>query len=86
VTVAIPGTGKPRLEVTADRAIDLALVYADDPNTDPTKVKASGRVPMRYQGRDFKYSYTGIEKDMKLLLLSAEGAAVTIRYTRPLGE
>ncbi len=43
-------------------------------------------MPRRYQGREFRWSYTGIEKDMKLLLRSADGATVTVRYTKPLPE
>ena len=84
VAVSIPGASHPRLEVTADRDIDLALVYADDPATEPDKVVSSGRVPKRYQGREFHWSYTGIEKEMKLLLRSIDGATVTIRYAKPL--
>ena len=84
--VLLHGGGHPRLEVSADQDIDLALVYADDPATDPDKVTSTGRVPKRYHGREFKWSYTGIEKDMKLLLRSADGVTLTVRYTEPLPE
>jgi hypothetical protein len=82
--ISIPGMGQPRLEVSADHDLDLALIYAEDPITDLSKVVSQGRIPKRYQGRNFRWLYTGIEKDMKLLLQSSEGATVVIRYTKPL--
>jgi hypothetical protein len=85
-TVPLAGMGHPRLVVSSDQDIDVGLVYATEAAPDLDKITAQGRVPTRYTGKDFKWSYTGIEKDMKLLLRSATDVTVTVRYSGPLTE
>jgi hypothetical protein len=79
-TVAIPKSSKPKLVVSADEDLDVGLVDATKPAVELDKVVSDWRLPKRYQGREFQWSYTGIEKAMTLMIRSAKDTAVTIKF------
>jgi hypothetical protein len=41
---------------------------------------SDGRLPKRYQGREFEWSYTGIENAMTLMIRCAKDTTVTIKF------